>query len=236
MAYFRQMMSNFADFRLTVDGPTRTPFLSQHVLHIRAPTASVDRHHAGLPQQQRPHRGNIRHAGTRRIRREREKETPNCAASCCPSSDSLRKPAATPCALALANCYSAEAQLNVAHGRSQIVIGSGLGGLSAPGAMAKRGKRVLVLERLANFGGAATIYRHGSLTMEASLHETDGDTVFCRTAHLHGLAFSTRFNRSRQTSFMRCEAQSWRARCALHMGSTARGTPQPKRCRSPARN
>src|SRR5262249_36866362 len=41
-----------------------------------------------------------------------------------------------------------------------------------------RGKRVLVLERLANFGGAATIYRHGSLTMEASLHDTDGDTVF----------------------------------------------------------
>ena len=39
-------------------------------------------------------------------------------------------------------------------------------------------KRVLVLERLANFGGAATVYRHGPLTMEASLHETDGDAVF----------------------------------------------------------
>ncbi len=59
-----------------------------------------------------------------------------------------------------------------------IVIGSGLGGLSAATAFANRGKRVLVLERLANFGGAATIYRHGALTMEASLHETDGDTVF----------------------------------------------------------
>jgi all-trans-retinol 13,14-reductase len=59
-----------------------------------------------------------------------------------------------------------------------IIIGSGLGGLSAAAALAQRGRRVLVLERLANFGGAATIYRHGSLTMEASLHETDGDTVF----------------------------------------------------------
>lgn len=59
-----------------------------------------------------------------------------------------------------------------------IVIGSGLGGLSAAAAFASKGKRVLVLERLANFGGAATVYRHGALTMEASLHETDGDTVF----------------------------------------------------------
>ena len=58
-----------------------------------------------------------------------------------------------------------------------IIIGSGLGGLSAAAALANRGKRVLVLERLSNFGGAATIYRHGDLTMEASLHETDGDTV-----------------------------------------------------------
>lgn len=58
-----------------------------------------------------------------------------------------------------------------------IVIGSGLGGLTAAAAFANRGKRVLVLERLANFGGAATVYRHGALTMEASLHETDGDTV-----------------------------------------------------------
>jgi all-trans-retinol 13,14-reductase len=59
-----------------------------------------------------------------------------------------------------------------------IVIGSGLGGLAAAAAFANKGKRVLVLERLANFGGAAAVYRHGALTMEASLHETDGDTVF----------------------------------------------------------
>jgi phytoene dehydrogenase-like protein len=57
-------------------------------------------------------------------------------------------------------------------------LGAGLGGLAAAAAFANRGTRVLVLERLANFGDAATVYRHGALTMEASLHETDGDTVF----------------------------------------------------------
>jgi all-trans-retinol 13,14-reductase len=58
-----------------------------------------------------------------------------------------------------------------------LIIGSGLGGLTAGAMLANQGKRVLVLERLSNFGGAATIYRHGSVTMEAALHETDGDTV-----------------------------------------------------------
>lgn len=59
-----------------------------------------------------------------------------------------------------------------------VVIGSGLGGLAAGAAYAASNKRVLVLERLANFGGAATAYRHDGLTIEASLHEVDGDTVF----------------------------------------------------------
>lgn len=59
-----------------------------------------------------------------------------------------------------------------------IVIGSGLGGLTAAAAMANRGQRVLVLERHASFGGAATVYRHGALNMEASLHEIDGNTVY----------------------------------------------------------
>jgi all-trans-retinol 13,14-reductase len=55
-----------------------------------------------------------------------------------------------------------------------IVIGSGLGGLIAGALYARAGHRVLVLERNANFGGAATVYRHGSLAIEASLHEVDG--------------------------------------------------------------
>ena len=55
-----------------------------------------------------------------------------------------------------------------------LVIGSGLGGLIAGALYARAGHRVLVLERNAHFGGAATVYRHGTLAIEASLHEIDG--------------------------------------------------------------
>ncbi|MEO3760661.1 NAD(P)/FAD-dependent oxidoreductase [Mycobacterium sp. B14F4] len=53
-----------------------------------------------------------------------------------------------------------------------ISIGSGLGGLTAAALYARAGHRVLVLERSDQFGGAATTYRRGELTIEASLHET----------------------------------------------------------------
>jgi phytoene dehydrogenase-like protein len=39
---------------------------------------------------------------------------------------------------------------------------------------ARSGRRVLVLERNEALGGAATVYRHGPLAIEASLHEMDG--------------------------------------------------------------
>jgi phytoene dehydrogenase-like protein len=55
-----------------------------------------------------------------------------------------------------------------------IVIGSGLGGLTAGALYARAGHRVLVLERNDNFGGAATVYKRGGLAIEASLHEMDG--------------------------------------------------------------
>src|SRR5260370_28626113 len=55
-----------------------------------------------------------------------------------------------------------------------IVIGSGLGGLTAAALFARAGHKVLVLERNEGFGGAATVYRHGALAIEASLHEIDG--------------------------------------------------------------
>ena len=55
-----------------------------------------------------------------------------------------------------------------------IVIGSGLGGLTAAAVCARQGKRVLVLERHHEFGGAAKVYTHGALAIEASLHELDG--------------------------------------------------------------
>ncbi|HVQ66991.1 MAG TPA: NAD(P)/FAD-dependent oxidoreductase [Bradyrhizobium sp.] len=55
-----------------------------------------------------------------------------------------------------------------------IVIGSGLGGLTAAALFARAGHKVLVLERNEHFGGAATVYHHGALAIEASLHEIDG--------------------------------------------------------------
>jgi phytoene dehydrogenase-like protein len=55
-----------------------------------------------------------------------------------------------------------------------IVIGSGLGGLVAGALYARAGRRLLILERNDSFGGAATVYRHGALSIEASLHEMDG--------------------------------------------------------------
>jgi phytoene dehydrogenase-like protein len=55
-----------------------------------------------------------------------------------------------------------------------VVVGSGLGGLMAGALCARRGLRVLVLERNKNFGGAVGTFRRGELTIEASLHELDG--------------------------------------------------------------
>jgi all-trans-retinol 13,14-reductase len=55
-----------------------------------------------------------------------------------------------------------------------IVIGSGVGGLVAGAMYARSGRRVLVLEKNPSVGGAASVYRVGELTIEASLHELDG--------------------------------------------------------------
>jgi all-trans-retinol 13,14-reductase len=55
-----------------------------------------------------------------------------------------------------------------------IVVGSGLGGLTAGGLCARAGMKVLVVERNEVFGGAATTFSRDGLAIESSLHEIDG--------------------------------------------------------------
>ena len=47
-----------------------------------------------------------------------------------------------------------------------IIIGAGLGGLTAGATLAKEGKRVLVLEQHFAVGGCATTYRRKGVTFE----------------------------------------------------------------------
>lgn len=53
-----------------------------------------------------------------------------------------------------------------------IVIGAGLGGLTAAALLARAGRRTLIIERNGSVGGAASTYKVGDLSIEASLHET----------------------------------------------------------------
>lgn len=55
-----------------------------------------------------------------------------------------------------------------------IVLGSGLGGLSTASMLARKGKRVLVLERHALPGGYATNFSRKGFTFDVSLHSFDG--------------------------------------------------------------
>jgi phytoene dehydrogenase-like protein len=76
-----------------------------------------------------------------------------------------------------------------------IVIGSGVGGLTAAAVWARHGKRVLVLERHRSFGGAAKVYAHGRLRIEASLHELDGlDPGDAKTTLLEELGIRDRLH------------------------------------------
>jgi all-trans-retinol 13,14-reductase len=69
-----------------------------------------------------------------------------------------------------------------------IVVGSGLGGLTAGALAAVGGHRVLLLEKNPSLGGSASVYRVGDLTIEASLHELDGfDPIDPKRAVLEGL-------------------------------------------------
>jgi phytoene dehydrogenase-like protein len=53
-----------------------------------------------------------------------------------------------------------------------VVIGSGLGGLTAGALLSKAGCKTLLIERNHSIGGAATTYKVGDLVVEGSLHET----------------------------------------------------------------
>ncbi len=53
-----------------------------------------------------------------------------------------------------------------------IVIGAGLGGLTAAALLAQAGRKTLLIERNYGVGGAASTYKAGDLIVEASLHET----------------------------------------------------------------
>jgi len=55
-----------------------------------------------------------------------------------------------------------------------IIIGAGLGGLTAGAKLAKEGKKVLLIEQHFKPGGCATTFRRGDFTFEVGLHEMDG--------------------------------------------------------------
>jgi phytoene dehydrogenase-like protein len=53
-----------------------------------------------------------------------------------------------------------------------VVIGAGLGGLTAAALLAKAGRNVRLIERNHAIGGAASVFKFGDLTIEPSLHQT----------------------------------------------------------------
>ena len=55
-----------------------------------------------------------------------------------------------------------------------IIIGGGLGGLTAGSKLAKEGKKVMLVEQHIVPGGCATTFKHGNYTMDVGLHETEG--------------------------------------------------------------
>jgi len=55
-----------------------------------------------------------------------------------------------------------------------IIIGAGLGGLTAGAKLAKEGKKVLVIEQHTKPGGCATTFTRGDYTLEVGLHEMNG--------------------------------------------------------------
>lgn len=55
-----------------------------------------------------------------------------------------------------------------------IIIGAGLGGLTAGAKLAREGQKVLLIEQHNKPGGCATTFKRGDFTLEVGLHEMDG--------------------------------------------------------------
>jgi len=55
-----------------------------------------------------------------------------------------------------------------------VIIGGGLGGLTAGAKLSKEGKKVLLIEQHDRPGGCATTFKRGDYIMEVGLHEMDG--------------------------------------------------------------
>ena len=58
-----------------------------------------------------------------------------------------------------------------------VVIGAGLGGLTAGAILARGGRQVLVIERSNSVGGAASSYKSGDLFIEGSRKPAIQDTL-----------------------------------------------------------
>ncbi len=55
-----------------------------------------------------------------------------------------------------------------------IIIGAGLGGLTAGAKLAKEGKKICLIEQHIIPGGCATTFKRKDFTVEVGLHEMDG--------------------------------------------------------------
>ncbi len=66
----------------------------------------------------------------------------------------------------------ASEEIRLSNSYDVIVIGSGLGGLTAGALLARAGRKTLVLERGNSVGGAASTYKSGDIIIEAGLHAT----------------------------------------------------------------